>query len=767
MLIFKLLKEILEGLGHVILFPFFYLQKRIKIELPKIKAWWAVVKKVLKTELHLSRKKSKKKRKKNSKRHNPLPNWKIKLSRIKVPSFLKLSNLPKLPKLPAISSPKINLPAIPKNIIYFTVGVLAALILIFLPYLLINWFRSLPDVAILAKEGSHRSTRILDRNGKLLYEYYVDRNYNPVKLSEIPDMVKNATIAVEDADFYSHKGLNIKSVIRAVRETFFRNNLQGGSTITQQLVKNMLLTPERTLSRKIKEAILALKVETKYSKDQILELYLNNTPYGGTSWGIQSASRKYFGKDVWQLSLAEAALLAGLPSSPTTYSPITNLEGAKARQKYVLDRMVALKKISEEEKNTALAEPIVIAEQTDYIRAPHFVNYIENQLEGMFGTRMVNLGGLMVTTSLDLDLQDKVQKEVTGEIARYGDRLGFSNGAAVVLEAKTNEIMAYVGSVDYFNEQWGSYDVATAYRQPGSSIKPVTYALALTKGKTLANTLDDSPVAYKMSDGTVYSPVNYDGKFHGAVTLRQALANSYNIPAVKLAAEIGPDNIVSLGRDMGLTNWAVGDNYGLSVTLGGKEVRLVDHVNVFADFARGGVYKNVKPILSIIDEQGHELYQENPETKTVISSEVGYLIWSALSDNNARYAAFGPASYLVVPGYTVAVKTGTTDNKKDNWTVGFTPSYVVGVWVGNNDGRPMNPYLASGVTGAAPIWNRVFKLVLQGKPNELMPVPSGVFLKSDSACGRSEYFIIGSFVPKALCPVDKAKEDEKKKKHKD
>ncbi len=648
---------------------------------------------------------------------------------------------------------------------YFIFGMIFTLVFVLIPVQVVSWFRELPSPDNLSIETSKRNTRILDRNDKLLYEIYVERNFDPVKIDQIPQCIKDATISAEDASFYSHKGLNIRGIIRAAKETLFEDNLQGGSTITQQLVKNVLLTPERTLSRKIKEAVLALLIETKYSKDQILEMYLNNTPYGGTAWGIQPASKKYFGKNVWELSTAECALLAGLPSSPTTNSPLSNMEAAKSRQMYVLGKMLSLGFINESDYAIAKEEPLRIVNQTEYIRAPHFVQYVRKELEKRYGKREVELGGLIVKTTLDYDIHQKVQGIVSEEVNNNGSRFGFSNGAAVVVEPKTGGILAYVGSVDYFKEGWGSYDVVTALRQPGSSVKPITYSLALSGDYTLASIIEDAEVSFPQVDGKYYTPVNYDGKYHGKVTLRQALANSYNIPAVKIASVVGPDNIVSLGKELGLSNWIIGSGYGLSVTLGGKEVRLIDLTNVFSTYARGGNYMDINPFLSIKDGRGFEILEKDNEERRVISEEIAYLIWSVLSDNNARSPAFGTNSYLVVPGYNVAVKTGTTDNKKDNWTVGYTPSFAVGVWVGNNDGKPMNAYLASGLSGAAPIWNKIFRTILEGHKNEVMTPPDGIFLKREDSCSKSEYFIKGSNIPDSLCiPKDKDRDKDKKNK---
>ena len=643
----------------------------------------------------------------------------------------------------------------------FILGILFSIFFVFFPVIVYRWFKELPAPDSLVLEANKKSTVILDRNGKLLYEIYVDRNYNPVKLNEVPDFVIKATLAAEDDKFYEHYGIRVDSVIRAVKNNLTKkNSLQGGSTITQQLVKNVLLTPERTFSRKIKEAVLAILVEAKYSKNEILEMYLNNTPYGGTSWGIQSASKKYFNKDVWELSLAEASLLAGLPTAPTSYSPMNDMSLSKERQKYVLDRMLELGYINKEEMEEAYSEEFVFASQDGYIRAPHFVDFIRKDLEKKYGKRYVETEGLTVTTTLDLDLHDKAQAIVSEEVNK-NSYLGFSNGAAVVMDVKNSEVLAYVGSIDYFKESWGAYDVVTALRQPGSSIKPVTYALALSGSYTPASIIDDSPITYRFSGSPDYTPVNYDGNYHGKVSLRQALANSYNIPAVKVAKSVGIDNIVLKGREMGLTNWVVDGSYGLSITLGGKEVRLLDHTNLFGTLARKGIYKEPKYYISIKDSRGYDVYFDKREEKQVLSPEVSYLLWHILSDYYARLPAFGVNNFLSIPGHRVAVKTGTTNNIKDNWTLGYTPSYVVGVWVGNNDGSPMRQNLASGLTGAAPIWNKIMTEVLKDQPKEDYQMPQNVFVKKDDKCGVTEVFIKGTYIPQSLCPEKEDKDDDK------
>jgi 1A family penicillin-binding protein len=628
----------------------------------------------------------------------------------------------------------------------FIFGVVFALVFIAVPWRVYLWYQELPDPQLLAVKGNNRSTRILDRNGHLLYEIYHDRRYDPVALEKIPLHMIESTLAIEDSEFYNHIGFRPSSIVRAAKATILHDDLQGGSTITQQLVKNVLLTPERTIERKLKELVLSYLVEHKYTKEEILELYFNNIPYGGTAWGVQSASQKYFGKDVWDLGLAEASLLAGLPSAPTAYSPLDgNLEVAKYRQRLVLNRMVVLGYIGTEQAEEAYNEELVFAPQTDYIRAPHFVFYVRSELEKIFGARYVDFGGLTVVTSLDLNIQDEVQRIVREEIEK-SVHMDITNGAAVVLDPKTGEILAYVGSKNYFHDDWGAFDVLTSYRQPGSAIKPVTYSLAFSEGLTPATIIEDSPIVFRY-EGQVYRPVNYDRRFHGRMTLRTALANSYNIPAVKLVNALGPDNMVELGNRMGLTDWQANGVYGVSVTLGGKDVRPLDLANVYATLAREGVYKDVSPFISIKDINGRELYKGNDYEEKVIEPEVAYIVTDILSDYYARIPMFGTGNLLSVTGHTVAVKTGTTDQKRDNLAYGYTPSYVVGVWVGNNDNSPMNRYLTSGLSGATPIWHRIMSFLLEEKENEPFKLPDGILVKFDSECNRREIFVRGTAIP--------------------
>lgn len=650
--------------------------------------------------------------------------------------------------------------------IIFSLGVLATFIFFVIPLSAYSWYSALPQPELLQEIRYVKPTRILDRNGKLLYEIHVDKEYDPVKIDKIPLHVIEATLAVEDDSFYDHSGFDIKSIVRALWKIIVEDELQGGSTITQQLVKNVLLSPERTLPRKLKELALAVNVERHYSKDEILELYLNNIPYGGNAYGIQAASKKFFDKNVWELDVAEASMLAGLPSAPSIYSPLTEEDLAKERQKLTLDRMVELEYLSQEAADEAYNKELEYAKQVNIIRAPHFVAFIRDELYKKYGRSYVDLGGLTVKTSLDLELQERIQNIVNDEVEK-NSHVNLSNGASIVLDNESGEILAYVGSINYYEDDYGAYDVITAQRQPGSSIKPITYALALEKGYTPATIIPDRPITFQ-TPGGVYSPVNYDGRYHGNVSLRQALANSYNVPAVVTLRNIGIDNMVDLGMKMGLKTWRLDSNYGLSITLGGREIRLLDLTNAYSIFPRGGVYKDVKPFVSIKDSNGYEIYNHLPQNEArVLSPQTSYLISHILSDNNARTPAFGSRSSLVIPGYTVAAKTGTTDEKRDNWTLGYTPTYTVGVWVGNNDNTPMNQYLASGLTGAAPIWNKVMKTLLDGKSNEPFPIPDGILIMTDSACGnRTELFVRGSQIPKHLCDVSKKKDEDKDKKKK-
>jgi penicillin-binding protein 1C len=627
----------------------------------------------------------------------------------------------------------------------FLLGIFITIVCVLLPYITYEWLRSLPNPTMLSRRDLEVSTKIFDRNGALLYEIYADQNRTPIPLSEIPKRLRQATIAIEDQDFYKHNGFSLKGMTRALTEILFNHRIQGGSTITQQLIKSALLSPEVSITRKIKEIILAYWAERMYSKDEILEMYFNQVPYGGTAWGIEAASRTYFNKPLSELSLAEMALLAGLPAAPTDYSPFgTNPGKAFDRQAEVLRRMIEDGYITKEEAQAAYAETVRFATPNVSIRAPHFVMYIKDILEKRYGTRRVEHGGLRVITSLDVAMQEKVQDIVTSNVDGLAN-LNVGNGAAVVTNPKTGEILAMVGSKNYFDTaRDGNVNVTTALRQPGSSIKVVTYALALENGFTAASVLDDSPVVYTIPNNPAYAPVNYDGKFHGATPLRYALANSYNIPAVKLVARLGVGSVVAKGKAMGIGSWTDESRYGLSITLGGGDVTMLDMAEVFGTLANNGVRKDIAPILEVTDYTG-KVYERNTLQGGVqaLKEDVAWIMGNILSDNAARTNAFGPNSALVIPGKTVSVKTGTSNDKRDNWTIGYTPSFVATVWVGNNDNTPMNPYLSSGVTGAAPIWHDIMVELLKDKQDEI-PMRSNNIISLPCYFGRPEYFMRGT-----------------------
>jgi len=560
------------------------------------------------------------------------------------------------------------------------------------------------------------STKLYDRNGKLIYEIYTDKRSTPVSLDELPDYVVESTIAIEDKDFYKHYGISFTGVVRAAYNTVLRNKLQGGSTLTQQLVKNTLLTPERTVRRKIREFVLTLIVEGIYSKDQILELYLNQIPYGSTAYGIGAASELYFEKEAKDLTLAQATLLAGLPQAPTRYSPFgTDPQRAYARQETVLRRMIEDGYITQEEADKAKEEELTFAE-ISVPPAPHFALWVKEQLAEKYGDAVVEQGGLRVTTTLDFDLQEIAQTAVATEVARL-KKYDVGNGAAMVTRPASGEILAMVGSYDFFAEdEDGKVNIIFAKRQPGSSIKPLNYALAIRDKKiTLSTPLADVPTCFSVFGQAAFCPRNYDGVFHGAQQVRFALGNSYNIPAVRVLALNGVENFVEFAKKMGITTWSDPSNYGLSLTLGGGEVMPFDMAEAFGVFANEGVKIPLISILKVTDWKGkvlEEVEVHDIEGDRVLTPDVTFLISHILHDNNARSAAFGESSFLNVRGHPeVSVKTGTTNDLRDNWTIGYTAYAVVVTWVGNNDNTPMGASV-SGVSGASPIWNRIMREVL-------------------------------------------------------
>jgi penicillin-binding protein 1C len=628
---------------------------------------------------------------------------------------------------------------------YFFIGVIFSLVFFFIPLTVIIFLQDLPSPKQLSFQQAPLTTKIFDRNGTLLYQIYAQQNRTLVPLSSIPKYLQEATIAIEDKDFYKNPGVDITAIIRAAIADISGKPLQGGSTITQQLIKSTLLTPEISIKRKIKEIILAFWADSIYTKDQILEMYFNQIPYGGTAWGIEAASEVYFNSKVSDLDLAQSAFLAGVTRAPTSYSPYGESPDLwKKRQTEVLTKMEQQKYISSKEKDDALKEDLVFASPQIPIYAPHFVMYVKDLLVKKYGLAMVEKGGLYVTTSLDLKTQEMAQKIVTSEVEKNG-YLYLTNGAGLVTNPKNGDILAMVGSKDYSDPFVGSFNITTALRQPGSSIKVITYALALFNGFTAATILDDSPVSFTFPNSPAYIPVNYDGKFHGKMSLRTALANSINIPAVRTLSKVGVGNMITLAKKMGITTWGKPNNYGLAITLGAGETKMVDMATVYGTLANGGERIDLNPILKLTDSEGNVLEEKtdaNIAKNQVIDPGVAFIISDILADNNARAMEFGTYSPLNISNQYVSVKTGTSDNKRDNWTIGYTSNFVVAAWVGNNDNSPMSQDLASGITGAAPIWHDIITNLLSSSSSGSIAVPSNIMQKD--CIGRKEYFIKGT-----------------------
>lgn len=710
---------------------------------------------------------------------------------------------------------KIKLPKIVTAKTFITLFALILLSLFTISYSF--WFfiiKDLPKAEELINRDINISTKIYDRNGELLYTIYKDENRTPIALDNIPAQVRLATIAIEDAEFYSHPGFSVRGITRAIIRNIKRGELTGGSTITQQLVKNALLSPEKTLSRKLKEIFLSIKVELYYDKDTILEMYLNEVAYGGTAYGIQEAARTYFAKDADQLTLAESALLAGLPKSPTRYSPFgPNKDFAFERQKEVLNLMHVNGFITSQQKFEAEQEAITFAANKTDIKAPHFVMYVREHLVDIYGEEVVAKGGLEVFTTLDLRMQNLAEEIVREEVEKLSS-LNVGNGAALIIEPNTGDVLAMVGSKDYFDtESDGNVNITLAQRQPGSSIKVINYAFALSNNFTPATIIKDSPVTFTVSGQPPYSPRNYDNRYRGNIPLRNALAESRNIPAVRVLASYGVDKMIQLGRSMGITTWVNPSNYGLSLTLGGGEVRLIDLATVYATIANYGRRQNINPLLKVTNYEGKVLEEKKciPSEKgssiaekiirstqvlatssakkiqdtqidgcggeQVLDPRVSYLLIDILKDNKARSLAFGSSSLLIVPGHQeVAVKTGTSNDLRDNLAIGFNQKYLVATWVGNNDNSPMSR-IASGITGATPIFNKIMSAILTNEENHDWIIPDGLVqvpicpitgtLPCQGCPIRIEWFLEES-QPTTTCNPDYFKtEDEIQEKDKD
>lgn len=627
---------------------------------------------------------------------------------------------------------------------------------------LFAWYsKDLPSpTKVVRREGF--ATKIYDRNGQLLYDLYHDQKREPVSNDQIPETLKRATVAVEDKDFYKHKGFDPLAPLRIVKNIFYFHKLTGGSTLTQQLVKNVLLTSEVSVTRKIKEFILAVQIEARYSKDEILLMYLNESPYGGTAWGVEAASRLYFGKSVKELNLAESAILAGLPQRPNAYSPFSSTPTAYiARTEHVLNRMVEDGYIDEESKKNTLEEVknYKFNENKSTLIAPHFVFWVKEILSERYGVDVAEGGGLKVTTTLDINLQNKVQEIVAQQIDK-SEKLLISNGAALVMDPRNGEVLAMVGSRGYNSDKTsGQFNVVTqGLRQPGSAIKPVTYLMALRKGYSAASMIMDAPVSFPVAGQKDYSPQNYTGKFNGPMSFREALGNSINTVAVKMLANVGVKNMLQQAYDMGISTLEPTEEnlkrFGFAVTLGGAEVKMIELTSAYSAFANGGNKVEPVGILKVENQEGRVLEEFKAMMgKKVMTAQEAFIISNILSDNNARTLTFGAVNSLAISGYQVAVKTGTTNDKKDNWAVGWTPNLMVSVWVGNNDSTPMGK-IASGVSGAAPIWRQIMLYTLPKRDKQDFSIPDKIVnISVDKLSGygvhdgfesKTEYFIDGT-----------------------
>lgn len=629
--------------------------------------------------------------------------------------------------------------------------------------IMIIWVSSLriPDFNSFNERKVINSTKIYDRTGQvLLYDIHQDVRRTNIDFASMGENIKSATIAIEDSEFYDHGGIRLTSIFRAtVWGPLTGKKLTGGSTITQQLIKNTLLTAEsnffKKVQRKMKEWVLALKMEHELTKDQIFELYLNEIPYGGTIYGIQEASTSYFGKKPAELTLAEAAYLASIPQSPTVLSPYgKHRDRLDARKNLVLSRMEELGMITEEQYEQAKNEVVTFATQTmGGIKAPHFVFFIKEYLEEKYGTENVERGGLKVISTLDYTLQSKAEPIVRDGAIENEKTGGGENAALVAIDPRTGQILTMVGSRNYFDKDIdGNYNIATANRQPGSSFKPFIYATAFNKGFTPNTVLFDVPTEFNTGCSVsandtrdqCYSPQNYDGKYRGPMSLRNALAQSINVPAVKLFYLAGLNDSLKMAEDMGISTLTDISRYGLTLVIGGGEVTLLDMTSAYSVFANSGVRNPYTGILRIEDGRGRVLEEFHETSKEVLPRNVALTISDVLSDNVARAPTFGSNSALTIPGRDVAAKTGTTNSNKDAWIVGYTPSIAVGVWGGNNNNTPMKK---GGAAVAGPIWNKFMKEALALMPNEEFEEPdySADFAKKPilrgSWMGNETYYI--------------------------
>lgn len=613
--------------------------------------------------------------------------------------------------------------------------VLASLLAIFLfAGIILIWVATfeMPDLDNFAERRVVQSTKIFDRTGRVvLFDVHGEVTRTVVTLDQINDYAEKASIAIEDSNFYNHNGIEIKAIFRAIFANLSEGNLlsgQGGSTITQQVIKNAILTSDKKISRKLKEWVLAPRLESQLSKDEILEIYLNEIPYGGTVYGIQEASRRFLGKDAIDLTLAESAYLAALPQAPTYFSPYgNNLDKLESRKNKVLKEMLDNDFIKEDEYNGAMAEKVTFQKPENFgIKAPHFVFWIREQLEEKYGVEAVEQGGLKVITTLDWELQEKAEEIVKKHALENATKFNAENASVVATDPKTGEILVMVGSRDYFDEEIdGNFNIATTERQPGSAFKPFVYAEAFNKGYRPETVVFDVPTEFSTtcaSGGDCYNPENYDHVFRGPMSLKNALAQSVNIPAVKVLYLAGIKDSLNLAKKMGISTLTNVDQYGLTLVLGGGEVRPLDMAAAYGVFANDGMKAKTQGILKVEDRKGKVLEEFKEEKERVMPEQTARLISDVLSDNAARTPAFGSSSYLNISG--VAVKTGTTNDYRDAWIVGYTPEVSLAAWAGNNDNSSMEKKVAGFIV--APMWNEFMQFLISKKPATAFVAPEGM-----------------------------------------
>jgi membrane peptidoglycan carboxypeptidase len=624
-------------------------------------------------------------------------------------------------------------------------AVVLALLLVVMPGVLYVW-AGLPSTANLSTARLPLSTRIYDRTGTVLLAeiHQGSERRHIVPLRQVAPAMQQATVAVEDRTFFQHGGLNLLRTGQAGLDDLLHLRFnQGGSTITQQLVKNIYLSGDRSILRKLDEAILAVEIEHQYSKAQILEAYLNRVYYGNQSYGVEAAAQTYFGKHAAQLSLGEASFLAGLPQAPTELDPFTNLNSAKARQRVVLEAMVRAHDISASQARRASMQALAFQKPSmaDDVKAPGFVHWVAAQLEKTYGEELLKNGGMTVITSLDWNLQSIAERQVREKVmALQGQHV--TDGALVAIDPTSGAVLAMVGSAGA-DVPGGQYNMAILPRQPGSSFKIFTYTAAIESQKfTMASWVLDQPINVRLGDGSTYTPHNYDGRYHGWQPIPSALGNSFNIPAVKVELGTGTDQVVDVARRMGVqTLGQPATSYQPSLTLGGYEVPLIDMAAGASTLAAQGTYRHPQAILSIV-AQGLTLYRYDPRVnhRAALSPQVSFIMADMLSNDRNRSLEFGSNSDLVIPGHHVAAKTGTTNDFRDNLTVGFMPTLAVAVWVGNADHTPMRN--VSGIVGAAPIFHGFMTQALSSQPDSWFAVPDG--LQAVNANGYTAYLLPGT-----------------------